>query len=96
MNCSIGETPCVIVKGPETLLRKTIEELIPVEKRTKEYIDRRYYTFWSVVHGLISINLTKQLVSEEINRQVLKDAIGGMNSCYKKLIFFALLLNAVR
>jgi hypothetical protein len=36
-----------------------------------------------VVHGLISINLTKQLVSEEINQQVLKDAIAGMISAIK-------------
>jgi len=39
---------------------------------------RRYYTFWSVVHGLISINLVNQGSSDEINRQVLKDAIDGI------------------
>ena len=78
VNCCVSDNPCAIMKGPETQLRKKIEELVPEEKRTKEYIDRRYYTFWSVVHGLISINMTRQLVSEDINRQVLKDAIGGM------------------
>ena len=83
MNCSIGKTPCVIIQGPEMLLRKTIEKLVPEEKRSPEYIDRRYYTFWSVVHGLISINLTRQRVSDDINRQVLKDAIGGMIQAIK-------------
>src|ERR1700712_1735474 len=77
-NCCVSENPCVIMKGPETMLRSKIEDLLPAVNRTKENIDRRYYTFWSVVHGLISINMTRQLVSEEINRQVLKDAIGGM------------------
>ncbi|HTL09822.1 MAG TPA: TetR/AcrR family transcriptional regulator [Chitinophagaceae bacterium] len=78
ISCCVNENPCVIMKGPEALLRKKIEELMPAEKRSKEYIDRRYYTFWSVVHGLISINMTRQLTSESINRQVLKDAIDGM------------------
>jgi AcrR family transcriptional regulator len=82
-NCCTGENPCSVMKGPETLLRTKIEELAPPEKRSKEYIDRRYYTFWSVVHGLISINMTRQLVPEEINRQVLKDAIGGMINLIK-------------
>lgn len=82
-NCCVNENPCVVMKGPETLLRKTIEALVPADKRTKEYIDRRYYTFWSVVHGLISINMTRQLTSEEINRQVLKDAITGMITAIK-------------
>jgi len=77
-NCCIGETPCAIMKTPEILLRAKIEELVPAGKRSKEYIDRRYYTFWSVVHGLISINMTRELVPQELNRQVLKDAIGGM------------------
>ena len=60
------------------MLWDKIEEIIPEEKRTEEYIDRKYYTFWSVVHGLISINMTRQLTSDEINKQVLKDAISGI------------------
>jgi AcrR family transcriptional regulator len=82
-NCCTGENPCAVMKGPETMLRNKIEALLPAANRTKENIDRRYYTFWSVVHGLISINMTKQLVSEDINRQVLKDAIGGMINAIK-------------
>lgn len=78
MTCCVGETPCTVMKRPETMLKNKIEELVPAGKKSAAYIDRRYYAFWSVVHGLVSINMTKQLVSDDINRQVLKDAIGGM------------------
>ena len=83
MSCGVNENPCADIMAPATMFRNKIEELVPADKRTKEYIDRRYYTFWSVVHGLISINMTKQLTSEDINRQVLKDAIGGIINAIK-------------
>lgn len=83
VNCCVNENPCEVMKAPKKMLRDKIAELVPPDKKTDEYIDRRYYTFWSVVHGLISINLTRQLISEEINRQVLKDAIDGMINAIK-------------
>ncbi|MFT3935155.1 MAG: TetR/AcrR family transcriptional regulator [Chitinophagaceae bacterium] len=83
MSCCSIQSPCEAIRTPAEMLQAKISELVPEEKRNKEYIDRRYYTFWSVVHGLISINLTKQITSEEINRQVLKDAIWGIISAIK-------------
>jgi AcrR family transcriptional regulator len=83
-NCCMGENPCVIMRGPENLLRAKIEELIPPGKKSKEYLDRRYYTFWSVIHGLISLNMTREGVREDLNRQVLKDAIDGMINLIKE------------
>lgn len=82
-NCCVMENGCEDVQAPSNMLWYKIEEIIPEAKRTEEYVDTKYYTFWSVVHGLISINLTRQLVSEEINRQVLKDAIGGIINSLK-------------
>jgi AcrR family transcriptional regulator len=38
----------------------------------------RYYTFWSVVHGLISINILSRGSSDDMNRQVLMNAITGI------------------
>ena len=81
--CCINDNPCEVMRAPKNMLRNKIAELIPSDKKSEEYIDRRYYTFWSVVHGLISINMTRQLTSEEINRQVLKDAIAGMINAIK-------------
>ena len=82
-NCCVMENGCADVKGPANMLWDKIEEIVPLEKRTEEYVDTKYYTFWSVVHGLISINLTRQSRSDEINKQVLKDALAGIISSIK-------------
>jgi AcrR family transcriptional regulator len=80
MNCCVFENACSDIQGPSNMLWDKISEIIPEEKRTEDYICTKYYTFWSVVHGLISINMTRQTrqASDDINKQVLKDAIGGI------------------
>jgi AcrR family transcriptional regulator len=79
VNCCVFENACPDMKGPSNMLWDKIEEIIPENKRTEEYICTKYYTLWSVVHGLISINMTRQVITnEDINKQVLKDAIGGI------------------
>ena len=83
MNCCAMQTMCPDTQAPMNMLWDKIEEIIPAEKRTEEYVDTKYYTFWSVVHGLISINMTRKLVSEELNKQVLKDAISGIINSMK-------------
>lgn len=45
---------------------------------TDNMVCRRYYTFWSVIHGLISINLVRKATNPELNQQILKDAIQGI------------------
>ncbi len=39
-----------------------------------------YYTYWSIIHGLISINIIRPngRTSNELNQQILKDAIKGI------------------
>jgi AcrR family transcriptional regulator len=83
MNCCALENACPDLTKPMNMLWDKIEEITPQDRRTEEYIDLKYYTFWSVVHGLISINLTRQLTSDELNRQVLKDAITGIINSIK-------------
>ncbi len=79
MNCCAFENSCEDLKGPSNMLWDKIQEIVPADKKDDEkYIDTKYYTFWSVVHGLISINLTRQVTSDELNRQVLKDALTGI------------------
>ena len=77
------ENTCSDIQKPMNMLWDKIEEITPADKRTEEYVDLKYYTFWSVVHGLISINLTRQITNEELNRQVLKDAISGVINSIK-------------
>jgi len=83
VNCCALQNACPDLQGPTNMLWDKIAEIIPEEKRTDDYIDTKYYTFWSVVHGLISINMTRQLTSEELNKQVLKDAISGIITSMK-------------
>ncbi|MBC7890124.1 MAG: TetR/AcrR family transcriptional regulator [Ferruginibacter sp.] len=78
VNCCAMQNMCPDIQLPMNMLWDKIEEIIPPEKRTEEYVDTKYYTFWSVVHGLISINMTRKLTSDELNKQVLKDAISGI------------------
>jgi AcrR family transcriptional regulator len=63
---------------PWELFSKVIGELIGVDDMDSDEICTKYYTLWSVVHGLISINILSRGSSDEINRQVLKDAIGAI------------------
>ncbi len=55
-----------------------IGELMHIEDLDSDVICTKYYTFWSVVHGLISINILGRDSSDDINRQVLRDAITGI------------------
>jgi len=63
---------------PWDIFTEVIGELIGVTDMESEIICKKYYTFWSVVHGLISINLLSRGFSDEMNRQVLRDAISGI------------------
>lgn len=55
-----------------------IEQLITVKNRSEDFVCRKFYTFWSIIHGLISINLVNKGRNEEMNQRILKDAIKGI------------------
>jgi len=57
------------------LFTEVIGELMHIEDLESDLICTKYYTFWSVVHGLISINILSRGSSDEINRMVLMEAI---------------------
>jgi len=60
------------------IIAETIGKLMNIDDLESEEICLRYYTFWSVIHGLISINILSRGSSDEINRQVLMNAITGI------------------
>ncbi len=61
-----------------TILKSTIEELIIASKRPETDAWLKYHTFWSMLHGLVSINITgRSAVSDELNRLILDDAVKG-------------------
>lgn len=67
------------LEAPEKLITDAIRRLMNGKNVSEDEVCRRYYTYWSVVHGLVSINLVNRGSSDEINRQVLKDAISAIN-----------------
>ncbi|TDH24529.1 TetR/AcrR family transcriptional regulator [Segetibacter sp. 3557_3] len=77
MNCCAAQkTP--EAEAPARLVTDVIRQLLGKDAQSENEVCRRYYTLWSVVHGLISINLVNQGTSDEMNKQVLTDAIGGI------------------
>lgn len=77
MNCCAMEK-CSVTDAPHRLIKSAIQKLRNGEKLSKEELDIKFFTFWSAVHGLVSINLVNQGGSDEMNKQVLKDAITGV------------------
>ena len=63
---------------PWDIISASIGELMKIDDMDSEIICTKYYTFWSIVHGLVSINLLNRGNTDEINRQVLRDAITGI------------------
>lgn len=69
--CSEGETPY-------RLFTSVIRDLMADSQPSEEVVKQKYFTFFSVIHGLVSINITSTGLSSSINEQILKDAIGGI------------------
>ncbi|OCX54867.1 TetR family transcriptional regulator [Mucilaginibacter sp. PPCGB 2223] len=78
VNCCVWDNSVPEAEIPANMIWEVIGELTGMENPPEELICKRYYTFWSVVHGLISINLVRQGVPDGMNEEVLKDALGGI------------------
>lgn len=71
-------------KLPSKMFSAVIGGLMGIDNLSSDVICTKYYTFWSVVHGLISINILGRDTSDDINHQVLKDAIDSIIYSMKK------------
>jgi len=78
INCCVWDNSIPEAEVPANMIWDVIGKLMGMENPPEDLICRRYYTFWSIVHGLISINLVRQGVPDGINEEVLKDAISGI------------------
>lgn len=65
-------------ESAKCLIYETISRLMTDPHPSEERVCRKYYTFWSVIHGLVSINLVRRGTNEEMNQHILKDAIQGI------------------
>ena len=63
---------------PFNIVTEVIQEIMASQNPSEDDICIKYYTYWSVIHGLISINLTRRTTSDEINREILKTTISGI------------------
>jgi AcrR family transcriptional regulator len=77
MNCCMQQKGPEIA-GPTNLVNDLISQLTRDNEDEESEICRWYYTYWSIVHGLISINLTNRGTSDKLNRRILQDAIRGI------------------
>jgi AcrR family transcriptional regulator len=61
-------------------LSGVIESLFQKKPVTEDNICLKYHTYWSVIHGLVSINLVhlNGRTTDQLNQQILKDAIKGI------------------
>jgi AcrR family transcriptional regulator len=80
----LGMPGCEIAKCfPERsefrkLVVEPIEAMVEKSKQPSSDVCLKYHTFWSILHGLISIKMMANPdVSEELNKLVLDDAIEG-------------------
>lgn len=62
----------------DNLFFDTIKDLMKAEEPEESVICRKYYTFWSIVHGLISINMVNKGRDEAMNQHILRDALKGI------------------
>jgi AcrR family transcriptional regulator len=60
------------------IIWENIIEIMENDQPEEDNVCRKYYTFWSIIHGLISINLTRKGTNDEMNQHILKDAIHGI------------------
>lgn len=61
-----------------TIISDVIREIMKDSNPSEDLICQKYFTYWSIIHGLISINLVNKGFGDEVNREVLKDAIQGI------------------
>lgn len=78
MNCCELKKSMPEADLADDLFYDVIETLITIDNPAEDFVCRKYYTFWSIIHGLISINLVNKGRDEEMNQRILKDAIRGI------------------
>ncbi|TDW48110.1 TetR family transcriptional regulator [Flavobacterium sp. 270] len=62
------------------VLAEVIKSLFQKRQATEEEICLKYNTYWSIIHGLVSINLIhlNSGTTDALNQHILKDAIKGI------------------
>ncbi len=77
VSCSAMKEGFARAERIPALFNEVIRKLIGDSNATEDVISTKYFTLWSVVHGLIAINLINKGKSAEINQMVLHEAINN-------------------
>ncbi|MCX2574143.1 TetR/AcrR family transcriptional regulator [Pedobacter sandarakinus] len=80
MVCCTVKSALSEAEAVSSMLGDAIEALFKKKPVDENDICMKYYTYWSIIHGLISINLVRPngRTTDELNQQILKDAIKGI------------------
>lgn len=65
-------------ENPSALFIQAVKDSLADNAANDDLVRVKFLTIWSMVHGLIAINMVNRGNSTEINQQVLKDAIGAI------------------
>lgn len=62
------------------ILGGVIESLFEKGPVSAHDICKKYYAYWSTIHGLVSINLVRpsEKITDDLNQEILKDAISAI------------------
>src|ERR1700678_809770 len=74
VNCCIMDEILPAGSTPYGIAAEPIAKMMGISDMDDDRVCTKYYTYWSIIHGLISINIVRKGTSDEINRQILKDA----------------------
>ncbi|MBE9466644.1 TetR/AcrR family transcriptional regulator [Dyadobacter subterraneus] len=78
MNCAHSECKIAESEIPCQLFKSVIRQIyknLPDENE----ISAKYFTYWSIVHGLIALNFVNQGNSNDVSENILIDAISSIN-----------------
>jgi len=76
-SCKGGKCACEYERF-SNLMMDTIDRQLKLNNRTDVSACLKYHTFWSVLHGLVSIKISGTSPADaELNKMVLDDAISG-------------------
>jgi len=78
MNCCELMKTFPEAEASKRIISDAIKELMTDNPPDERLVNRKYFTFWSVVHGLISINFVRKGTDNETNQHILSDALKGI------------------
>jgi AcrR family transcriptional regulator len=79
-HCANGQSKIPESELPALLFKTAIKTLYGDKLPDEQIVATRYYTYWSVVHGLIAINMVNKGGSETVNKHILIASIKAINT----------------